>query len=205
MGATQGKTKKEQKDEARQWAENKDNEIASIYSENAKLTNEMRLIQVDIQSMKRTIEQQQLIIEKMSKEKSPRRVHFEEPVQKVCGCPTTQEEYDAELQHMFDEEWELVLSSHAFLSAQARYMPGGKLDWEMLDDKGQQAVKVLQRHHGMVSGGQIAKVEEMRKWYDIQVKGSKELFKFEGNNFRSVAKVIFDLNRSALQNTMFFR
>lgn len=204
MGATQGKSKKEQKEEARQWAENKDNEIASIYGENTKLTNELRLLQADMQTMKRTTEQQQLIIEKMSKEKSPRRVHFEEPVQKACCCPTTQEEHDAELQRMFDEEWELVLSSHAFLSAQAKYMPGGKLDWEMLDDKGLQAVKVLQRKHGMVSGGQIAKVEEMRKWHDLQVKDSKELFKFEGNNFRSVAKVLFGINRCVLQNGAFF-
>ena len=58
MGASQGKSKKEQKEEARRWAENKDNEVATLYGENTKLMNEMRLLQVDFQAMKRTMEQE---------------------------------------------------------------------------------------------------------------------------------------------------
>jgi hypothetical protein len=190
MGASQGKTKNQQKEEARQWAETKDIEVVTLYGDNTKLMNELRILQAEFQAMKRTIDQQQIIIENMTKENAAISRRFEEKLDECC--PTTQEAHDAELQRMFDEEWELVLSSHASLSAQARYMPGGKLDWTMLDDKGLQAVKILQLYGGILTGGQIAnEVEEMRKRHDLQVKGSKELFKFEGNHFKSVAKVLF--------------
>ena len=199
MGASHGKTKKQQKEEARQWAETKDIEVVTLYGENTKLMNELRILQAEFQAMKRTMEQQQRIIENMSKEnvvtreiKSPRRVHFEDEDKRergVCCCPTTQEAHDAELQRMFDEEWELVLSSHAIVSAQVRYMPGGKLDWAMLDDKGLQAVGILQRYGGY----RDTTIEEMRKRHDLQVKFNTEWFKFEGNHFKSVAKVLFVL------------
>ena len=190
MGASHGKTKKQQKEEARQWAETKDTEIATLYGENTKLMNDMRLLQADIQTMKRTMEQQQRIIENMSKDNAAMSRRFEEKLDECC--PTTQEAHDAELQRMFDEEWELVLSSHKLVCSQARYMPGGKLDWEMLDDKGQQAVKILQLYGGILTGGQIVnEVDEMRKRHDREVKINKVEFKFEGNNFRSVAKVLF--------------
>lgn len=254
MGVSHGKTKKQQKEEARQWAETKDTEITTLYGENTKLMNDMRLLQVDLQTMKRTMEQQQRIIENISNEnaamsrmfeeklelqqqriienmsnenaamsrrfeekleeciienmskenvvtreiKSPRRVHFEDEDKRergVCCCPTTQEAHDAELQRMFDEEWELVLSSHAIVSAQVRYMPGRKLDWAMLDDKGQQAVKILQLYGGILTGGIVNEVDEMRKRHDLQVKFNTEWFKFEGNHFKSVAKAIFTLRR----------
>ena len=58
MGASHGKSKKEQKEEARFWAETKDTEITTLYGENTKLVNEMRLLHVDIQTMKRTMDQQ---------------------------------------------------------------------------------------------------------------------------------------------------
>jgi hypothetical protein len=212
MGASHGKTKKQQKEEARQWAETKDTEITTLYGENTKLINDMRLLQADIQTMKRTMEQQQHIIETLTKENASMYRRFEEKLEEQqqriienmsnenaamsrrldeC-CPTTQEAHDAELQRMFDEEWELVLSSHAIVSAQMRYMPGGKLDWAMLDDKGQQAVKILQLYGGILTGGQIVnEVEEMRKRHDLEVKFNKVEFKFEGNHFRSVAKVLF--------------
>ena len=185
MGASHGKSKKEQKEQARVWAENKDNEVATLYGENTKLMNDMRLLQVDIQTMKRTMEQQQRIIENMSKENAAMSRRYEDKLDECC--PTTQEAHDAELQRMFDEEWELVLSSHAIVSAQVRYMPGGKLDWAMLDDKGQQAIQILQRYGGY----RDTTIEEMRKRHDLEVKFNKVEFKFEGNNFRSVAKVLF--------------
>lgn len=204
MGASQGKSKKEQKEDALLWAETKDTEITTLYGENAKLINEMRLLQVDFQAMKQMIEQQQLMIEHLTKEnakncerKSPRRVHFEEqePEQEqekqgaMC-FPATETEHEAELQRMFDEEWELVLSSHEVVSAQMRYMPGRKLDWAMLDEKGQQAATLLQQYGGF--GG--LSIEEMRRQiFDVSVKFNKELFKFEGNHFRSVAKALFKL------------
>jgi hypothetical protein len=154
-------------------------------------------------------EQQQRIIENMSKEnavireiKSPRRVHFEDEDKRergVCCCPTTQEAHDAELQRMFDEEWELVLSSHAIVSAQVRYMPGGKLDWAMLDVKGLQAVGILQRYGGY----RDTTIEEMRKRHDLQVKFNTEWFQFEGNNFRSVAKVLFVLRNNAASHPFY--
>ena len=185
MGASHGKSKKEQKEEARQWAETKDTEITTLYGENTKLMNDMRLLQVDIQTMKRTMEQQQRIIENMSKENAAMSRRYEDKLDECC--PTTQEAHDAELQRMFDEEWELVISSHAIVSAQVRYMPGGKLDWAMLDDKGQQAIQILQRYGGY----RDTTIEEMRKRHDLEVKFNKVEFKFEGNNFRSVAKVLF--------------
>jgi hypothetical protein len=189
MGASQGKSKKEQKEEARQWAETKDTEITTLYGENTKLMNDVRLLQVDLQTMKRTMEQQQRIIENMSKENAAMSRKYEDKLDECC--PTTQEAHDAELQRMFDEEWELVLSSHAIVSAQMRYMPRGKLDWAMLDDKGLQAVGILQRYGGILTGGIVNEVEEMRKRHDLAVKSNKVEFKFEGNNFRSVAKVLF--------------
>ena len=191
MGASQGKSKKEHK-EARQWAAIKDNEVTNLYGENTKLTNEMRLLQVDFQAMKQMIEQQRFAIEHLARENGRmlKRLEEKEPEQEkqgICCCPTTQEAHDAELQRMFDEEWELVLSSHAIVSAQVRYMPGGKLDWAMLDDKGQQAIQILQRYGGY----RDTTIEEMRKRHDLEVKFNKVEFKFEGNNFRSVAKVLF--------------
>lgn len=225
MGASQGKSKKEQKEEARLWAETKDIELATLYGENTKLVNDTRLLQADFQTMKQTMEHQQRIIENMSnllealsrsfeekqeeqqqniienlskenakncERKSPRRVHFEDEdkgEQGVCCCPTTEAEHEAEFQRMFDEEWELVLSSHATISAQMRYMPGQKLDWAMLDEKGQQAATLLQQY-----GYPSNSIEQMRRQiFDVNTKFNKELFKFEGNHFRSVAKALFKL------------
>ena len=230
MGASQGKSKKEHKEEARQWAAIKDNEVTNLYGENTKLTNEMRLLQVDFQAMKQMIEQQrqqqliienmskenadmsrrfeekleeqqqqqQLIIENMSKEnavnhekKSPRRVHFEDEhkeEQGMCCCPTTQEAHDAELQRMFDDEWELILSSHKQVMAQL-VSTGGHLDrWDRLNKEGLQAATILKPY-----GYPQSSIEEMRHQFDVQVKLNKELFKFQGNHFRSVAKVLFGL------------
>ena len=212
MGASYGKSKKEQKEEAHQWAAIKDTEITTLYGENTKLTNEMHLLHVDFQAMKQMIEQQRLVIEHLAREngrmlkrfeendkncerKSPRRVHFEDQAkdedkgeQGACCCPTTEEAHEAELQCMFDEEWELVLSSHAIVSAQMRYMPGGKLDWAMLDEKGQEAATLLQQY-----GYPEFSIEQMRRHHEGKVKLNKESFKFGGNHFKSVAKALFKL------------
>ena len=186
MGASQGKTKKQQKEEARMWAETKDTEITTLYGENTKLMNELRLLQADIQTMKRTMEQQQRIIETMSKEKSPRRVHFEEPVQEGRCFPTTQEAHDAELQRMFDEEWELVLSSHKLVCAQL-VATGGHLDrWDRLDKEGLLAATYLKQY-----GYPHSSIEEMRRLHDDAVKHHKELFKFKGNTFKSIFRSIY--------------
>jgi hypothetical protein len=201
MGASQGKSKKQQNEEARQWAAIKDNEITNLYGENTKLTNEMHLLQVDFQAMKQMVEQQRLVIEHLARENGRMLKRFEEkkePEQEqeqekekqgACCCPTTEAEHDAELQRMFDEEWELVLSSHAIVSAQMRYMPGGKLDWAMLDEKGQQAATILQPYGGY--GAQS--IEQTRRQHDGAVKQNKEFFKFGGNHFKSVAKALFKL------------
>ena len=191
MGASQGKSKKQQKEEAHQRAETKDIELATLYGENTKLTNEMRLLQVDFQAMKQMIEQQKLVIEYLARENGKMLKRFEdkEPEQEkqgACCCPTTEEAHEAELQRMFDEEWELVLSSHALVSAQMRYMPGGKLDWAMLDEKGQQAATLLQQY-----GYPHNSIEQMRRQHDGAVKQNKEFFKFGGNHFKSVAKALF--------------
>jgi hypothetical protein len=199
MGASQGKSKKQQKEEAHQRAETKDIELATLYGENTKLANEMRLLQVDFQAMKQMIEQQKLVIEYLARENGKMLKRFEEkePEQEkqgACCCPTTEEAHEAELQRMFDEEWELVLSSHALVSAQMRYMPGGKLDWAMLDEKGLQAATFLQPYGGY--GG--LSIEEMRRQiFDVNVKFNKELFKFEGNHFKSVAKALFKLRKAS--------
>ena len=201
MGASQGKSKKEHK-EARQWAAIKDNEVTNLYGENTKLTNEMRLLQVDFQAMKQMIEQQRFVIEHLARENGRmlKRLEEKEPEQEkqgICCCPTTQEAHDAELQRMFDDEWELILSSHAIVSAQKRYMPGGKLDWNMLDENGLQAVRLLQEY-----GGPELSIEEMRRQvFNVRVKFNKELFKFQGNHFRSVAKGLFVLRMNAGSNS----
>ena len=238
MGAAHGKTKEEQKQDARIWAENKDNEIITLYGENAKLTNEIRLLQVDLQAMKQSMKQQQLVTENafkenaamcrrfeekleeqeqlitelMSKEKnaevhherkSPRRVHFEDDVkeeQRISCFPTTQEAHDAEIHRMFDDEWELILSSHAIVSAQKRYIPGGKLVRDdRLDENGLQAVRLLQDY-----GYPGLSIEEMRRqMFDVKNKLNKELFKFRGNAFRSVAQALFVLRLHATSARFF--
>jgi hypothetical protein len=41
----------------------------------------------------------------------------------------------------------------------------------------------------------------MRHQFDVQVKLNKELFKFKGNHFRSVAKVLFGLREREVKVT----
>ena len=194
MGASHGKSKKQQKEEARQWAAIKDNEVTNLYGENTKLTNEMRLLQVDFQAMKQMIEQQRFVIEHLARENGRmlKRLEEKEPEQEkqgACCCPTTQEAHDAELQRMFDEEWELVLSSHKQVMAQL-VSTGGHLDrWDRLNKEGLQAATILKPY-----GYPQSSIEEMRHQFDVQVKLNKELFKFQGNHFKSVAKVLFKLN-----------
>jgi hypothetical protein len=184
MGASQGKSKKEQKEEARQWAETKDTEITTLYGENTKLMNDVRLLQVDLQTMKRTMEQQQRIIENMSKENAAMSRKYEDKLDECC--PTTQEAHDAELQRMFDEEWELVLSSHAIVSAQL-VATGGHLDrWDRLDSEGLLAATNLKPY-----GYPQSSIVEMRRRHDDAVKHHKELFKFRGNSFRSIFRSIY--------------
>lgn len=84
---------------------------------------------------------------------------------------------------------QLILSSHAIVSAQKGYMPGRKLDWAMLDESGQQAVALLEDY-----GYPGLSIEEMRRqMFDVKNKLNKELFKFRGNAFRSVAQALFVL------------
>jgi hypothetical protein len=140
----------------------------------------MRLLQADIQTMKRTMEQQQRIIETMSKENAAMSRILDE-----C-CPTTQEAHDAELQRMFDEEWELVLSSHKLVCAQL-VATGGHLDrWDRLDKEGLLAATFLKPY-----GYPQSSIVEMRCLHDDAVKHHKELFKFRGNAFRSIFRSIY--------------
>jgi hypothetical protein len=193
MGASQGKSKKEHKEEARQWAAIKDNEVTNLYGENTKLTNEMRLLQVDFQAMKQMIEQQRFAIEHLARENGRmlKRLEEKEPEQEkqgICCCPTTQEAHDAELQRMFDDEWELILSSHKQVMAQLVSTCGHLDRWDRLNKEGLQAATILKPY-----GYPQSSIEEMRHQFDVQVKLNKELFKFQGNHFRSVAKVLFGL------------
>ena len=168
MGASQGKSKKEHK-EARQWAAIKDNEVTNLYGENTKLTNEMRLLQVDFQAMKQMIEQQRFAIEHLARENGRmlKRLEEKEPEQEkqgICCCPTTQEAHDAELQRMFDDEWELILSSHKQVMAQL-VSTGGHLDrWDRLNKEGLQAATILKPY-----GYPQSSIEEMRHKFDVQV------------------------------------
>ena len=67
-------------------------------------------------------------------------------------------------------------------------MPGGKLDWAMLDEKGQEAATLLQQY-----GYPEFSIEQMRRHHEGKVKLNKESFKFGGNHFKSVAKALFKL------------
>jgi len=58
MGATQGKSKQQQKEEARIWAHAKDIEITTLYEENKIIVNEMRILESDFKTMKRMIEEE---------------------------------------------------------------------------------------------------------------------------------------------------
>jgi len=191
MGASQGKSKKQQKEEAQQRAETKDIELATLYGENTKRANEMRLLEVDFQAMKQMIEQQKLVIEYLARENGRMLKRFEEkePEQEkqgACCCPTTEEAHEAELQRMFDEEWELVLSSHALVSAQLVATRGHLNSWEQLDEKGLQAATYLKQY-----GYPHSSIEEMRRLHDDAVKHHKDLFKFKGNAFRSIFRSIY--------------
>ena len=193
MGASYGKSKKEQKEEAHQWAAIKDTEITTLYGENTKLTNEMHLLHVDFQAMKQMIEQQRLVIEHLARENGRMLKRFEEKEpeqekekQESTCFPTTEAEHDAELQRMFDEEWELVLSSHKLVCAQL-VATGGHLDrWDRLDKEGLLAATYLKQY-----GYPHSSIEEMRRLHDDAVKHHKELFKFKGNTFKSIFRSIY--------------
>jgi hypothetical protein len=87
---------------------------------------------------------------------------------------------------MFDEEWELVLSSHAIVSAQLVATRGHLKSWEQLDEKGLQAATYLKQY-----GYPHSSIEEMRRLHDDAVKHHKDLFKFRGNAFRSIFRSIY--------------
>ena len=52
MGASQGKSKKEQKEEAREWARTKENEVAELYAQNTELRNQILMMQEDMRALR---------------------------------------------------------------------------------------------------------------------------------------------------------
>ena len=145
MGASQGTTKKEQKEEARVWADTKDIEIDTLCGENAKLWNQMRMIQ-------QTIEQQQRDIETLTKK--AHQVENEQQQQQQ------QQQCHAEEQNaMIECDWKLVVSDAELLKTKMRMVAlsdrcieraGFNAVWVRLGNDGQEALLRLRRvsRHG---------------------------------------------------------
>jgi len=83
MGASHGKTKKEQKEEARAWANTKDIEVATLCGENTQLRNQLMMMQVDMQAIRDVLKGQQLALNESANQMNERMTEMENDVKVV--------------------------------------------------------------------------------------------------------------------------
>jgi hypothetical protein len=196
MGASQGKSKKEQKEEARLWAHNKDVEMATLYGETTKLLNDMRLLQVDFQAMKRTIEEQQHVIENLKMENAA----MTQKCQDKQNLWDTEEAHEAEFKRLMDEEWDLIESSYNLIKADlfaGESMSMIEDKYRNCDIKEEKAMRVVGHIFQQCFGRRVPTIDELRKHHESKVLLLRRFFKFEGNLYRSVAKTLFRMNNGA--------
>ena len=83
MGAAHGKSKKELKEEAREWALTKENEVAQLYEQNTQLRNQIMMMQVDIQAFRDMLKGQQSALNESVKQMEERMTEMENDVKVV--------------------------------------------------------------------------------------------------------------------------
>lgn len=83
MGAAHGKSKKELKEEAQEWAKTKENEVAELYEQNTQLRNQIMMMQVDIQAFRDMLKGQQSALNETVKQMEERMTEMENDVKVV--------------------------------------------------------------------------------------------------------------------------
>ena len=83
MGASQGKSKKEQKEEAREWARTKENEVAQLYAQNTELRNQILMMQEDMRALRDMLKGQQTALNESVKQMNERMTEMENDVKVV--------------------------------------------------------------------------------------------------------------------------
>jgi hypothetical protein len=86
MGATQGKSKKEQKEEAREWARTKENEVTELYAQNTELRNQILMMQEDMRALRDMLKGQQSALNESVKQMEERMTEMENDVKVVPFC-----------------------------------------------------------------------------------------------------------------------
>ena len=86
MGASQGKSKKEQKEEAREWARTKENEVAELYAQNTELRNQILMMQEDMRALRDMLKGQQSALNESVKQMNERMTEMENDVKVVPFC-----------------------------------------------------------------------------------------------------------------------
>lgn len=87
MGASQGKSKKEQKEEAREWARTKENEVAELYTQNTELRNQILMMQEDMRALRDMLKGQQSALNESVKQMNERMTEMENDVKVVPFGP----------------------------------------------------------------------------------------------------------------------
>ena len=77
MGASQGKSKKEQKEEARDWARTKENEVAELYAQNTELRNQILMMQEDMRALRDMLKGTQSALNESVKQMEERMTEME--------------------------------------------------------------------------------------------------------------------------------
>ena len=144
MGASQGTTNHEQKEEALAWTDAKDTEIATLYEENAKLVNQLHMIQ-------QTMEQQQRAIETLTTEISQVENDWKQQWDKHKQCQAGKTE---QRNAITECDWTLIVSDAELLKTKMKMIPlserciersGFNKAWVRLGDDGQEALLRLRR------------------------------------------------------------
>ena len=86
MGASQGKSKQEQKEEARVWARTKENEVAELYAQNTELRNQILMMQEDMRALRDMLKGQQSALNESVKQMNERMTEMENDVKVVPFC-----------------------------------------------------------------------------------------------------------------------
>lgn len=86
MGATHGKSKKEQKEEAREWAMTKDKEVAQLYAQNTELRNHIMMMQEEMRILRDMLKQQQSSLNDSVKQVNERMTEMENDIKVVPFC-----------------------------------------------------------------------------------------------------------------------
>lgn len=86
MGASQGKSKKEQKEEAREWARTKENEVAELYAQNTELRNQILMMQEDMRALRDMLKGQQSALNESVKQMNERMTEMDNDIKVVPFC-----------------------------------------------------------------------------------------------------------------------